>query len=251
MHSFPDTFTIMNGLQYDEVFTAITDLAIFFLMLLPLAVSIGVGYLFLPSSKFVHAQAMFIGATLAVTAVPVAVKVLIDLKMLDSPLGKIMVSAAIFDNIINLMLLAVLTAMMQSGTIPDLSTLMVLAGKILLFFIFTISAGIYILPKLSSLIRISLSEEFEFSVLLMVTFGSAVLAESLGMHFILGAFTAGLFFTRRSMDPQVFEGVQSRVSGITTGFLAPIFFASIGFLHLSAIGVIPLFFFATHHFSGG
>jgi len=44
------------------------------------------------------------------------------------------------------------------------------------------------------------------------------------------------------MDTNVFEGVQSRISGITTGFLAPIFFASIG-LHLdvAAFTTIPLF----------
>ena len=53
---------------------------------------------------------------------------------------------------------------------------------------------------------------------------------------------AGLFFTKRTMVTDVFEGVQSRISGITTGFLAPVFFASIG-LHLdvAAFTSIPFF----------
>jgi Kef-type K+ transport system membrane component KefB len=87
-----------------------------------------------------------------------------------------------------------------------------------------------------------MNEEFEFSILLVVAFGFAVIAEALPMHFILGAFAAGLYFTKRAMDTDVFKGVQSRISGITTGFLAPVFFASIG-LHLdvAAFTSIPLF----------
>lgn len=266
---FPDTFSIIEGLSEDTVFTAITDLAIFFLMLLaglemhpkelaesskgalavalgglllPLATGIGLGYWFLPSSDLLAAQVMFIGTAMAITAVPVAAKVLMDLKIMDSPAGRIMVSAAIFDDVLSLILLAVLTALIETGSVPGLSALALLAGKTALFFIVTTAIGIWLLPRLSKLSRISLSEEFEFSVLLMVTFAFAVLAEFLGMHFILGAFAAGLFFTRRTINKKVFEGVKSRVSGITTGFLAPIFFASIGLnLDLSAFGAIPLF----------
>jgi Kef-type K+ transport system membrane component KefB len=269
IRSFPETFSIMKNLGHDEVFNAVTDLAIFFLMLLaglemhprelvesskgalavalgglllPLATGLGIGYVFLPPSKFLHAQAMFIGTAMAITAVPVTAKVLMDLKILDSPPGKIMVSAAIFDDIMSLILLAVLTALIQTGQIPDPLTLALLAGKVLLFFILTVGIGMYLLPKISKLSQVSLSEEFEFSLLLMVTFGFSVLAEFLGMHFILGAFTAGLFFTRRSMKAELFEGVKNRVSGITTGFLAPIFFASIGLnLDPSAINAIPFF----------
>lgn len=269
VRSFPETFSIIKGLSHDTVFNTITDLAIFFLMLLaglemhpkelaessrgalavalggmllPLACGIGLGYWFLPASDLLGAQVMFIGTAMAITAVPVTAKVLMDLKILDSPPGQIMVSAAIFDDIMSLILLAVLTALIQTGSVPGVASLGLLAGKIALFFLLTIAVGIYLLPRLEGLAQISVSEEFEFSALLMVTFGFAVLAEALGMHFILGAFTAGLFFTRRTVDPTVFEGVKSRVSGITTGFLAPIFFASIGLnLDLSAIGAIPFF----------
>ena len=88
----------------------------------------------------------------------------------------------------------------------------------------------------------SMSEEFEFSILLVVALGFAVLAEELNLHFILGAFAAGLFFTKRTMSEDMFKAVKQRTSGITTGFLAPIFFASIGLhLDLSAFSSTPLF----------
>jgi Kef-type K+ transport system membrane component KefB len=62
------------------------------------------------------------------------------------------------------------------------------------------------------------------------------------MHFILGAFMAGLYFQRQHLDDEIHDAVRRRTEGIATGFLAPIFFASIG-LHLTgaAIVEVPLF----------
>ncbi|MCJ7540575.1 MAG: cation:proton antiporter [Desulfobacterales bacterium] len=265
----PSSFPVMHAVPENEVFTAITDLGIFFLMLMtglemhpqevaekskgamlialggfiiPLLAGFSLGWLFLPQSNVRLAQALFIGTALAITAVPVAAKVLMDLGKLRSTAGKMIVSAAIVDDILGLLLLAVLTAMIRTGEMPDISGLLWLAGQILLFMVIVTAIGLYILPRLERVFHHSMSEEFEFSILLVVAFGFALLAETLQMHFILGAFAAGLFFTKRTMDTDVFEGVQSRISGITTGFLAPVFFASIG-LHLdvAAFTSIPLF----------
>ena len=265
----PSSFPVMHAIPDNEVFTAITDLGIFFLMLMtglemrpkevaekskgamfialggliiPLLVGFLLGWLFLPQSNVRLAQALFIGTALAITAVPVAAKVLMDMDKLRSTAGKMIVSAAIVDDILGLLLLAVLTAVIRTGEMPDPTGLLLLGGQIILFMAIVTTIGLYILPHLERVFHRSMSEEFEFSILLVVAFGFAVLAEALHMHFILGAFAAGLFFTKRTMDTDVFKGVQSRISGITTGFLAPVFFASIG-LHLdvTAFTSIPMF----------
>ena len=265
----PSSFPVMHAIPDNDVFTAITDLGIFFLMLMaglemrprevaekskgamfiaaggliiPLLVGFSLGWFFLPRSDVKLAQALFIGTALAITAVPVAAKVLMDLDKLRSTAGKMIVSAAIIDDILGLLLLAVLTAVIRTGEMPDPAGLLWLGGQIILFMAIVTAIGLYILPRLERVFHRSMSEEFEFSILLVVAFGFAVLAEALHMHFILGAFAAGLFFTKRTMDTDVFKGVQSRISGITTGFLAPVFFASIG-LHLdvAAFTSIPLF----------
>ena len=104
--------------------------------------------------------------------------------------------------------------------------------------------GIWLLPFLARILKRFWIDELEFSFLLVTGLGFSLLAEWFGLHFILGAFLAGLFFTRRMLDKKIFAGVKNRVSGITTGFLSPIFFASIGMrLDLSAISTIPLFLF--------
>ena len=265
----PSSFPIMQGITENEIFTAITDLGVFFLMLMaglemhpreiaekskgaliiamgglivPLLVGCGIGWGFLPQSDFRFAQTLFIGTALAITAVPVTVKVLMDLGKMGSTAGKMIVSAAIVDDILGLILLAVLTTVIRTGEMPELTGLLQLSGQILLFLAIVTGIGLYALPRLERVIQRSVLDEFEFSVLLVVAFGFAVLAEALHMHFIIGAFAAGLFFTKRTMDAEVFKGVQERVSGITTGFLAPLFFAAIG-LHLdvAALMRIPLF----------
>lgn len=269
IQTLPDSFQMMINIHENEVFTAITDLGIFFLMLLaglemhpeefartskhslvialggmllPLLAGICLGWLFLPGSQFFVAQALFIGTALAVTAVPVAVKVLMDLNKLDSQPGRMIVSSAIFDDILSLLLLAVLIAIIRTGRLPAVTALLALGGKVILFFGVTVGIGLYILPRLKKLLKVSITQEFEFSLMLVVAFGFSVIAEALQMHFILGAFTAGLFFTKQALKARGFEGVKNRVSGITTGFLAPIFFASLGMrIDISAFETVPLF----------
>lgn len=265
----PDSFSVMHGIADDEVFTAITDLGIFFLMLMadlemrpkelaeqsksaafialggliiPLLAGFSIGWLFLPPSDVHLAQALFVGTALSITAVPVAAKVLMDLGQLGSTAGKMIISAAIVDDILGLLLLAVLTAVIQTGEMPDVAGLLGLGGQIVLFLVIVTTVGRYVLPYLEKAFKSSMSEEFEYSMLLVVALGFAVLAETLHMHFILGAFAAGLFFTKRTLLEEMFRAVKQRTSGITTGFLAPIFFASIGFhLDLAAFSSIPLF----------
>jgi Kef-type K+ transport system membrane component KefB len=74
----------------------------------------------------------------------------------------------------------------------------------------------------------------------IISFGlaMAILAEVLGMHFIIGAFVGGLLISEGMFHSKdQLKEVEQKVSGFTLGFLAPIFFVSIGLhLDLSAFG---------------
>jgi Kef-type K+ transport system membrane component KefB len=200
----------------------------------------GLGWVILPPSSHHLAQVLFIGTALSITAVPVAIKVLMDLGELETPAGKLIVSAAVIDDVLSLVLLAVMTALMGTGSLPAWGDLLLLVGKIILFFFLASLAGRYLFPRLGRLVRRTHAQEFEFSMLLIAAFSYALLARLLGMHFILGAFLAGLFFVRGTVDEKVYEDVLGKTSALTTGFLAPIFFASIGMnLDLTALWNIP------------
>jgi Kef-type K+ transport system membrane component KefB len=264
-----DVLPSLAVLQGDEVFEAITDLGMFFLMLyagiemqphkilkhsrksavvafggmaLPLLMGVGLGFAFLPVSEFQTIQALFIGVALAITAVPATVKILIDLGKLNSPSGQIIVSAAVLDDILSLLLLAWLTALITIGETPAPAEMGIIAFKIAIFFVVTIVIGSFVFPLGGKFLKHLKEKELDFSAMLVAALAFAVLAEMLHLHFILGSFVAGVFFGRKTVDSKTYESVRSKVSGMTFGFLAPIFFASIGMnLSIDAFSEIPLF----------
>jgi Kef-type K+ transport system membrane component KefB len=198
--------------------------------------------MFLPPSQWKLAQVLFIGTTLAITAIPVAVKVLLDLNLLKTKLGQLIVSAALFDDIFGLILLGVLTGLLKSGEVPGPVGFLTLGLKTVGFFAIATAIGLWVLPLVGRRLRRFWIEELEFTMLLVVGLGFALLAEAFGLHFILGAFLTGLFFTQRTVGTRVLEDVESKVSAVASGFLAPLFFASIGLhLDISALWTIPVF----------
>lgn len=250
------------------VFDSITDLGMFFIMLfagvelqpsqlirysrgafavalsgmvLPMALGVGLGWIFLPATDSLLAQSLFLGTALAVTAVPATVRILIDLGKLESPSGQIIVSAAVFDDILSLVLLAGLTGLMEAGQGGEFEVLPLLF-KVLAFFALTTLIGVFVYPLAGRLLHGIKQKELEFSALLVSALAFSVLAELLDLHFIVGAFMAGLFFGRKTIDDVAYDDVRSKVSAMTFGFLAPIFFASVG-LHMdfSAVLTVPVF----------
>lgn len=268
-HGFSGALPVLSTIADEPVFIAITDLGMFFLMLsagvemrpqdlsrasrgamvvasagllVPLALGFALGWAFLPASEVRLAQALFLGVALAITAVPVSVRVLRDLGLMDTDLGRLVVSAALVDDVLSLVLLAVLTAVVRTGELPDLAAIGLLLAKVAAFFALAVAVGRWVLPPIGRRIRGAHAAEVEFSFLMIVALAFSVLAERLSMHFIIGAFLAGLFFGRRTIADRAYRDVKRKVATITDGFLAPIFFASIG-LHLDAgsLGEVPVF----------
>jgi Kef-type K+ transport system membrane component KefB len=211
-------------------------------LLLPLLLGVALAWVFVPASPVRLAQAIFLGTAVAITAVPVAIKILMDLGKLDSPIGKTIVAAALVDDILSLILLSVLTALIRTGDMISLEQQALLVGKVVVFLACTSAVGVWVLPRLAKLVTRLESIEVELSLLVVVGLAFAVFAEAMGMHFIIGAFLAGLFFSARTLSNETYEEVSSQVSGLTNGLLAPIFFASIGLhLELDVVVEAPLF----------
>lgn len=208
----------------------------------PLVSGVALGMLFLPDTSLKFAQALLIGVALSISAIPVAVKVLGEMGMLHSRVGNTIVSAAVFDDIIGLILLALVISVIQTGNGLTGAQFGLLIGKILLFFAVTVPAGKYLLPMLIKWSNRSRIPAPDFSVLLIMAFGFAFFAEILGMDFILGPFMAGLFFEPDSIGETSYSRVKQSIQTATDGLLAPLFFASIGArIDLSAITAVPLF----------
>jgi Kef-type K+ transport system membrane component KefB len=210
--------------------------------LLPLIGGFAVAWAFLPESDLKQGQAMLVGIAMAVTALPVSVKVLGEFGVLRTRLGETIIAAAIFDDVIGLFLLAVLTAVIQTGHVPDIGTFAIIIGKACLFFAIAIGLGVHVYPRVSARIKALKATALEFSILMAIALGYALLAEFLGMHWILGAFVAGLYFEPGRVGEQAYGEMTLIVTGVTSGFLAPLFLASIGLqVDLSVLMAIPGF----------
>ena len=266
-----DAFIVLSSACKSETFSSLVSLGMFFLMLLagirmeplefarasksaivvalggmivPVATGFALGLAVLPESSFKFVQSLFLGTALAITAVPVAVRIFMDLGQLESRVGRTVIAAALWDDLLSLFLLALLLAAIGndfSGSLQPGVALLWL-GKVVLFFIVTIPVGLFVFPLVGRYLRHMHFPEVDFSMLLIAALAYAVFAEIMGLHFIIGAFLAGMFFHPNVVDVDVYERVEQQMSGITRGFLAPIFFVSVGLnLDASAISQVPGF----------
>ncbi|MCP3915550.1 MAG: hypothetical protein GY711_08350, partial [bacterium] len=99
--------------------------------------------------------------------------------------------------------------------------------KVLGFFGVAILVGRFIYPRLTLPFRAEGGKGFTF--VLFSAFAMGLFAEAIGLHMILGAYLAGLFFEEKVAHPNLVRVVMDRAYGIAYSFLGPIFFISLGF----------------------
>jgi Kef-type K+ transport system membrane component KefB len=213
-------------------------------MILPLAGGYSLAWLFLPDSELKQVQALLTGVALSISAIPATVKVLTDFGQLHSRIGKMVVSAAVIDDVLGLLLLAILLAVIQTGNVPDLGSFVLLLAKIFGFFALTVALGAHVYPRVSRGLKTMQATALEFSALSAVALAYGLLAEALGMHWMLGAFMAGLYFEQFRVGFRAYNEMRVIFTAVTRGLLGPLFFAYIGLrVDLGALTAVPLFLF--------
>ena len=214
-------------------------------VLVPLGAGFALAWTVLPETPLKFAQALLVGVALSISAVPVAVKIFMELDVLHTRVGRTVVSAAIFDDVIGLMLLAVVTGVIETGATPDWAAMMALLGKAGLFFLIAVAVGLFLYRRISWTVARMRIPAPHFSTLMIMALAFSVLAEALDMDFILGPFMAGLFFDPDTVGTKAYDGIKRSVGDLTDGLLAPLFFASIGVrVELGAATAIPGFLLA-------
>ncbi|HBH36674.1 MAG TPA: sodium:proton antiporter, partial [Gammaproteobacteria bacterium] len=199
---------------------------------LPLAFGFSLGYWVLELSLLVS---LFIGGTLTATSIGITVRVLSDLKRQQEPEGQIVLGAAVLDDVMGVVLLALLYEFSIGGGVSLIN-----AGKVLLF----VGAFFVLAPiaaKLISLIIKHFDEVSEMPGLLPTTIVSLVLffawlANALGAPELLGGFAAGLALSRRFFlplgvalhsDERFAHRIEDQMKPIIQLF-TPIFFVFVG-----------------------
>ncbi len=184
-------------------------------------VGLGLGFGELIGMDFQHS--LFLGLTLGATSVSISAQVLIELKVIRSKVGYGLLGAAVFDDVLVLLLLSVFLALL-SGSSGFMSILFVI-GKMLLFLAASVAIGLWGLPFLVKLTqKRSISQGITtLAIVTMLAYGVA--AELLGgMAAITGAFLAGLMFARTPEKSKV----ESNFHSLAYALFVPVFFVSIG-----------------------
>lgn len=166
--------------------------------------------------------AIFLGASLTATSVGITARVFSDLGHLHDKEARIVLGAAVVDDIIGLIILSVVSAM-AAGTSPTLSGIAGVTAIAFGFVVVAIVAGSLLAPGLVTLIsRLRVSKALFFASIVFA-FVLAWLAEQVGSALIVGAFAAGLVLARTKKG----AAIEREVHEIAQFFI-PIFFVSVG-----------------------
>ncbi len=166
--------------------------------------------------------ALFLGAALTATSVGITARVLSDLGHLQDSDSQVILGAAVIDDIIGLVLLAIVTAIAAGATL----TVWGVAKIAIVAFGFVIAAvliGSQLAEHLVSLIAKLRVAKALFFGSVMFALGLAVLAQAAGSALIVGAFAAGLVLARTRKGQEIEREVHDIAQ-----FFIPIFFVSVG-----------------------
>lgn len=167
-------------------------------------------------------EAMFIGAALVATSVGITARVLDSMGLLDRKTSRIILGAAVIDDILGLIILSVVSSVGTGGV--NFASIAWTAGLAILFTVVVGVFGSRLITRLAPKIReLRLSKPF-FNIGLILCFGLSVASLYFGVAAIIGAFLAGMALAEATEENHAMHKLTSGV----TEFLVPFFLVNIG-----------------------
>jgi Kef-type K+ transport system membrane component KefB len=184
-------------------------------VVVPFALGYFAGTILLPGqSTTVY---LFLGATMTATSVGITARVFKDLKVLDSQEAQIVLGAAVIDDVLGLVILAVVSAVVTIGGV-GLGMIGWITLKAMAFLLGAIVLGQYFAPKISkvfSLINTGVGMKFTLIISFCLLF--SYLAYQAGLAPLVGAFAAGLIldpvYFHYFKDPKIVRDIQTAIQG--------------------------------------
>jgi Kef-type K+ transport system membrane component KefB len=183
-------------------------------------------------------RTVFLGLCVSITALPVAVRILDRLGIIDTPIGRYAIATAVLNDVAALLMLGVILILPPQPTLVAVAGAVASGGAKLLmlvglvvginFLIKRLETPGVSLPVLTDRLANTLGSEaiFGLVVLFVLAFGS--ITEVLGFHFVIGAFFGALVLDKRFFSPQRYADLTRTLNSLNTGLLAPVFFAYLG-----------------------
>ncbi|MDR2427422.1 MAG: cation:proton antiporter [Endomicrobium sp.] len=167
-------------------------------------------------------QAIFAGAVLTATSVGITARVFMDLKKLETKEAKIVLGAAVIDDVIGLAILAVVLKLVQGGTVT-FGTVASISGTAVLFLVLSVAVGILIAPTLFKFVSKMKQEHIIFVMGIAFCFVFSAFATKVGLASIVGSFVAGLVLSTTNQSEEVRRDIKPLYA-----FFVPVFFVLMG-----------------------
>jgi len=220
-------FTVGLETPFTEMKRVGTDSTI--VAILGVIVPFGVGFGIMWALGYQTIEGLFIGAALVATSVGITARVLADMGVLSRTESRIILGAAVIDDVLGLMVLTLVEAIGGGGSIHPLTILTLMAQSLIFVGLLMFFGGRLVNRLVTD--KNPLAERWEwtsgqgpiFSIAIVACLGLAALASSIGLAAIIGAFLAGMAF---AATPQRHDLVE-RFEGLVQ-FLVPFFFGYIG-----------------------
>jgi Kef-type K+ transport system membrane component KefB len=178
-------------------------------------------------------SALFLGAALSATSVGITARVLAELGRVNTPEGQIVLGAAVIDDVMGLILLAVMAGLAGGGASGDSTWVSagLVTAKAVLFLVGALVVGRALAPRLFKLASGLRGRGVIFTAALLTCFALSWTAEAAGLAPIVGAFAAGLVLEGVPFAELLPEG--DRLEDLLlplSSLLVPLFFVHMGAL---------------------
>lgn len=196
-------------------------------VVLPLAF----GFLYFYYLGFSFNEAAFVGAALVATSVGITARVLSDMGAINETAGRIILAAAVIDDVLGLLVLAIVKGFSSGHGANPLGIVLLGAGMLAFLAMFMVF-GVRAAHKHSAWVARLASGEAPFIVALAVMLGLAAFADRFGLAAIIGAFLAGVFLGETTHSSELVKRMRP-----ISHMLTPIFFVLMGtYVDVSFLG---------------
>jgi len=196
--------------------TGIAVIEVLVMLVLGFAVGAALGWSFYDS--------MFLAAAISISSTVIIIKVLEDMKKLESTPAILMIGVLVIEDLVAIVIISAISSGVVTGAF-DVGQIFTTVGKIGLFIGGTIAVGVLLMPRLFSLV--AKLDRYELTIMLALgtAFGLAFLSYQLGFSAATGAFLAGVIIAGSKFSEQI-----SVMISPTREIFSAIFFVTIGAL---------------------
>lgn len=181
-------------------------------------------------SGFMHPRALFLGVMSTATSVGITVRILSEKKKLDTPEGVTILAGAVIDDILGIILLAIVVgiAAIETGHgthSPDWGAIGIIGVKAIGVWLGFTAIGLIFADRIAKLLKINSSLQMVSIMSLALALLLAGVFENAGLAMIIGAYVMGLTLSKTDLNFTIQEHLEP-----LQAFFVPIFFATMGML---------------------